>query len=70
MDEFNDKVNKEILLRTIPNRADDTRMTERGMTPYFPCSKNKKKKKQREKRKEFQTRNYEKAVTKVKMLPF
>ena len=35
-DEFNDKINKEILLRIIPNRADDTGVAEGGgMAHHF-----------------------------------
>ena len=52
-DELNDKINKEILLHIIPNRADDTGVVEGGHgPPLFLCSKNKKAK-QRKKRKSF-----------------
>ena len=35
-DEFNDKINKEILLRIIPSRADDTGVAEGGgMAHHF-----------------------------------
>ena len=37
--EFNDKINKEILLRIIPNRADETRVTARASNT-FQCSMN------------------------------
>ena len=48
-DEFNDKINKEILLRITPSRADDTGMAEGGpCSSTFFFSKNKKGK-QREK---------------------
>ena len=43
-DEFNDKINKKILLCIISNRADDPGVAERGMAPTFLCSKNKKEK--------------------------
>ena len=35
-DEFNDKINKEILFRIIPNRAEDTGVAEEGnMSLHF-----------------------------------
>ena len=55
-DEFNDKINKEILLRIIPNRADDTGVVERGMYSNFLFSK--KKREAKGKTNEFQRRNY------------
>ena len=42
-DEFNDKINKEIVIRIIPNRADDTRVAEGAYGhPIFCVAKSKK----------------------------
>ena len=42
-DGFNDKINKEIVLRIIPDRADNTGVAEGAHgRPIFLCSKNKK----------------------------
>ena len=52
-DEFNVKMNKEIVLRIIPNRADNTGVAEGAHGhPIFCVAKNKKQK-QRETRKSF-----------------
>ena len=66
-DEFKDKTNKEILLCFIPNRVDDARVVEGDMGPHFFVWQ-KLKREAKEKKKEFQSRDYFKAITKVKML--
>ena len=51
MDEFNDKIKKEIVLRTKPNRADDTLVAE-GVYghPIFCVGKTKKESKEKKER--------------------
>ena len=56
-DEFNNKLNKEILLSFVLNRTGDIGVAKESWPPTFLCSKNKIEK-QREKKKEFQSRNY------------
>ena len=41
-DEFNDKINKEVLYHIIPNRANDKGWPREAWAPTFLCNKNKK----------------------------